>query len=111
LEAVVLALFLLLVFLFVVLPLFGMAFWAILSTIFVGLIIGALGRLVVPGYQAIGLIATVAAGLCGAVLGGFVGQHVFGLGHAATVLIEIGVAAAVVAVFAGGRRRHEHLVR
>jgi uncharacterized membrane protein YeaQ/YmgE (transglycosylase-associated protein family) len=111
LEVVIFALFLVLVVLFVVLPLVGMTAWAILTTIVVGLIIGGLGRLVVPGYQAIGLLATFAAGLCGSIVGGFLGEHVFHLGHLATVLVEIGVAAAVVALMAGRWRSHEHVVR
>jgi uncharacterized membrane protein YeaQ/YmgE (transglycosylase-associated protein family) len=94
-----------------VLPVIGMTAWAILSTIVVGLIIGALGRLIVPGYQAIGLIATIAAGLCGSIVGGFLGQHVFDVGHLATVLIEIGIAAAVVALLSGRWRSRQHAVR
>jgi uncharacterized membrane protein YeaQ/YmgE (transglycosylase-associated protein family) len=110
LGGVLLGLFLVLVCLFVVLPLVGMALWAVLSTIVVGLFMGALGRLIVPGYQRIGLLATLAAGLCGSILGGFLGQHVLGVGRLATILIEIGVAAAVVAAMAASQSRR-HLVR
>lgn len=93
-----------LVVLFVVLPLVGLALWALVSTVIVGLVIGALGRLVVPGAQPIGFVATVGAGLCGSIVGGFLGSHVIHAGHLATVLLEIGVAAAVVALLAGGKR-------
>lgn len=106
----VLALFLILVVLFVVLPLVGMALWAVFSTIVVGLVIGGLGRLVVPGYQAIGLLATFLAGLCGSIVGGFLGQHVLDAGHFATVLLEIGVSAAVVALMSSAGRRHQGVV-
>jgi uncharacterized membrane protein YeaQ/YmgE (transglycosylase-associated protein family) len=92
-----LLLFLILLGLFVVLPLIGLAFWAFWSIIAVGLIVGALGRLLVPGPQPIGLLATLMVGLCGSIVGGFIGQHVLGVGHFATVLIEIGLAALVVA--------------
>jgi uncharacterized membrane protein YeaQ/YmgE (transglycosylase-associated protein family) len=102
---VILLVFAVLVFLFVILPLIGMALWALLSTIVVGLIIGALGRLVVPGFQPIGFIATVAAGLCGSILGGFIGQHVMHSGFFVTLLLEIAISAVVVALLAGGRRR------
>lgn len=99
-----LAVFALLVILFVVLPLIGMALWAFLTTVVVGLIIGGLGRLVVPGIQPIGFLATVGAGLCGSIVGGFLGQHVLHIGYFATILLEIGVAAALVALLTGGRR-------
>ena len=39
-----------------------------------GIVIGALGRLIVPGRQAIGWILTFALGLVGAVLGGFLAE-------------------------------------
>lgn len=100
-----LALFVILVLLFVVLPLIGMSAWGLISTIVVGLIIGLLGRLVVPGSQRVGFLYTVMAGLIGSIVGGFLGDHVFGLGWFATVLIEIGVAAAAVALLGAARRR------
>src|SRR6478609_9342489 len=99
-----LTLFVILVALFVVLPLIGMSAWALISTIVVGLIIGLLGRLVVPGSQRLGFVYTLIAGLLGSIVGGFLGDHVFGLGWFSTVLIEIGVAAAAVALLAAGRR-------
>jgi uncharacterized membrane protein YeaQ/YmgE (transglycosylase-associated protein family) len=102
----ILWLFLILVALFVVLPVVGLALWALWTTILVGLVIGALGRLVVPGPQPIGFLATLMAGLSGSIVGGFLGQHVFDVGRLATVLLEIGVAALVVAGLASlsGRR-------
>jgi uncharacterized membrane protein YeaQ/YmgE (transglycosylase-associated protein family) len=96
--------------LFVALPVLGLALWALVSTVFVGLVIGALGRLVVPGRQSIGLLATLLVGLVGSIVGGYVGNHVLLLNRALTVLLEIGVAASMVAVFSGvGRlqRRRE----
>lgn len=94
-----------LVVLFVVLPLIGMALWALLSTIVVGLVIGGLARLVIPGRQPIGFFATVISGLCGSVVGGFLGQHAFHVGYLGTVLLEVAIAAALVAALAyrGGR--------
>lgn len=100
-----LVLFLILVALFVVLPVAGMAFWALWTTIVVGLILGALGRLIVPGPQRIGFLATLIAGLCGSIVGGFLGQHVLDAGRFVTVLLEIGVAAVAVAAFAAATRR------
>lgn len=101
-----LALVVILVLLFVVLPIIGIALWTLITTIVVGLIIGALGRLVIPGQQPIGFLATVVCGLSGSIIGGFVGQHVLGVGGFATVLLEIAVAAlAVLVVSRAGRRR------
>ena len=102
----ILLLFLVLLALFVILPVIGLALWAFFSVVVVGLVIGALGRLLVPGSQPIGLLATILAGLCGSIVGGFIGQHVLVVGHFATALIEIGVAALVVLALVGssGRR-------
>jgi uncharacterized membrane protein YeaQ/YmgE (transglycosylase-associated protein family) len=106
-----LVLFLILVALFVALPLAGMALWALWTTIVIGLILGALGRLIVPGPQRIGVLATLVAGLCGSILGGFLGQHVLDAGRFVTVLLEIGVAAlAVAAIAAVTNRRVPHRV-
>ncbi|HWE56812.1 MAG TPA: hypothetical protein VG435_14965 [Acidimicrobiales bacterium] len=100
----ILALFAVLVVLFVVLPLIGMALWAIVSTVIVGLILGALGRLIAPGRHPIGFLATVGAGLIGSILGGFFGQHVFHVHWFGTLLIQIAVAAVAVAMMSGRRR-------
>jgi uncharacterized membrane protein YeaQ/YmgE (transglycosylase-associated protein family) len=102
---VILALLAVLIVLFVVLPLIGLALWALLSTIVVGLIIGGLARLVIPGSQPIGFLATVMSGLSGSLIGGFLGQHAFHIGYLGTVLLEVAIAAAMVAVLAyrGGR--------
>lgn len=105
-----LVLFLVLVALFIALPLAGMALWALWTTIVVGLILGALGRLVVPGPQRIGILATLIAGLCGSILGGFLGQHVLEAGRFVTVLLEIGVAAVAVAAFAAATNRGDRRV-
>jgi uncharacterized membrane protein YeaQ/YmgE (transglycosylase-associated protein family) len=102
---VLLALLVILVLLFVVLPIIGLALWAFFTTIVVGLVIGGLARAVIPGAQPIGLLATVLSGLCGSIVGGFLGQHVFDVGGFATVLIEIALAAAVVAMVTNSRTR------
>jgi uncharacterized membrane protein YeaQ/YmgE (transglycosylase-associated protein family) len=100
---VILALFLLLVVLFVILPVIGMPAWAIISTIIVGIVIGALGRLVVPGRQRVNVVVIFVAGLIGSIVGGFLGSHVLGLGWIGTTLVEIGLAAAVIAFLASPR--------
>ena len=83
--------------LFIALPIAGLALWALITTAIVGLIIGGLGRLLVPGHQPIGLLTTLLLGLVGSIVGGFVGNHVIHTGRIVTVLLEIGVAAVLVA--------------
>jgi uncharacterized membrane protein YeaQ/YmgE (transglycosylase-associated protein family) len=48
-----------------------------LSWILFGLVAGAIARMAVPGRQASGCIATLAVGLAGALIGGFVGGLLF----------------------------------
>lgn len=43
-----------------------------------GLIIGAIARLLIPGRQAIGLLATMALGVVGSFVGGFLAYLFFG---------------------------------
>jgi uncharacterized membrane protein YeaQ/YmgE (transglycosylase-associated protein family) len=109
LPFVVLVLFVLLLVFFVVFPIAGMALWALITTVVFGLVIGALGRLVVPGAQRIGFWPTVLAGICGALLGGFVGSAVLHVAWFGTTLLQIGVAAAVVALME--TRRPRQIVR
>jgi uncharacterized membrane protein YeaQ/YmgE (transglycosylase-associated protein family) len=47
---------------------------SIFTALLAGIVIGALGRLIVPGRQAIGWILTFALGLVGAVVGGFLAE-------------------------------------
>jgi uncharacterized membrane protein YeaQ/YmgE (transglycosylase-associated protein family) len=47
---------------------------SLFTALLAGVVIGALGRLIVPGRQAIGWILTFALGLVGAVLGGFLAE-------------------------------------
>ncbi len=49
----------------------------IFTAILAGIVIGALGRLIIPGRQAIGWILTFALGLVGAVLGGFLAEGMY----------------------------------
>ena len=46
----------------------------IISTIIVGLIVGALARLLLPGKQKMGWILTCLLGIAGSMIAGFVGQ-------------------------------------
>jgi len=46
----------------------------ILSAILIGILVGTLGRLILPGRQSIGAIATVAVGVAAALLGTYVAK-------------------------------------
>jgi uncharacterized membrane protein YeaQ/YmgE (transglycosylase-associated protein family) len=46
----------------------------ILAWILFGLLAGAVARLIVPGAQRIGCLATVAVGILGALVGGLIGE-------------------------------------
>jgi uncharacterized membrane protein YeaQ/YmgE (transglycosylase-associated protein family) len=49
----------------------------IIGWIFFGLLAGAVARLLTPGRQSIGCFGTLAIGVIGALLGGFLGEAVF----------------------------------
>ncbi len=53
----------------------------VLGLILTGLVVGALGRLLVPGRQPLGCLGTIAAGLFGSLVAGLVGREVFGWEH------------------------------
>ena len=49
----------------------------IISLLVVGLIAGALARLVVPGRQDMSIVATIVLGIVGSFIGGFLGYLIF----------------------------------
>ena len=67
----------------------------ILGLIVVGLIIGALARLLKPGRQAIGLLWTLLLGIAGALIGGIVASAI-GTGD----IFELNIIGFIVAVIA-----------
>ncbi len=71
----------------------------LISLVVVGLLIGGLGRLVVPGRNPIGLFATMVVGLVGSIVGAIVGA-LLGLG-VLSILLEVGISAAL--VYANGK--------
>lgn len=50
----------------------------IIVFILVGLVVGALARLLLPGKDPIGLLATILIGIVGAVIGGYLWAAIFG---------------------------------
>jgi uncharacterized membrane protein YeaQ/YmgE (transglycosylase-associated protein family) len=84
------------------LAVFGWALWLLISAVVVGAVIGALGRLVVPGRQQIGVLGTILIGWIGSLVGSLLGRHLFHVGGFLTLLCEIGVAALLVAFASSG---------
>jgi uncharacterized membrane protein YeaQ/YmgE (transglycosylase-associated protein family) len=86
--------------------------YLVVAVLVSGLVIGALGRLVVPGHQRMGLFATALVGIAGSVTGGLLGRLVFGLRYRDSFLLAIVLAVACTAliIFAmqGGSRRRSY---
>lgn len=81
-----------------------MAFDGFLGALLVGLVVGALGRLVVPGKQAIGCLFTILIGIVGAVVGTALARAA-GIDWWVLVLAaQVAVAAVGVAVVAASLR-------
>ncbi len=55
----------------------------ILSWVVLGLVAGALAKLIYPGHQGGGIFATIGLGILGAIVGGYLGQVLLGSGAAA----------------------------
>ena len=51
-----------------------------LGWIVLGLLAGAIAKLIVPGDDPGGIIITILLGIVGAVIGGFLGSRIFGIG-------------------------------
>lgn len=55
----------------------------IIAWLVLGLIAGALAKLIYPGHQGGGIFATIGLGILGALIGGWLGQALLGTGGAA----------------------------
>ncbi len=83
----------------------------ILAWIILGLIAGAIAKAIMPGKDPGGFIVTALIGIVGAVIGGFLGNMIFGIGGVSGVDIRsilIAVVGALVLLFiyrAATRRR------
>ncbi|HEY7046911.1 MAG TPA: hypothetical protein VH373_06790 [Jatrophihabitantaceae bacterium] len=88
----------------VVFSLIGLALWAIISVGIVGIIIGGLARLILPGTQNVGLLATVLLGWLGSIIGGFIGYRLLDTNRPLTILLEIAVAAGLIAIYGQSQR-------
>lgn len=102
----ILWIFVALLVIFVILPILGAAIWWVIWTAVVGIILGGLARLIIPGRQNIGILATIVCGWIGSIVGGLIGSGIWGFHHHhfATILIEVGVAAVAVMAWSGTHR-------
>jgi uncharacterized membrane protein YeaQ/YmgE (transglycosylase-associated protein family) len=106
----ILAIFLVLLALFVILPLIGFLVWTMITMALTGIALGGLARLIIPGEQPIGVIATVVAGWIGSIVGTLIASAAFGTFHhhwIARTLIEIAVAAVAVLGFSAGAKSNK----
>ena len=87
---------------------------AIVIWLLIGLVVGGLAHLLVPGRQRIGILLTLLFGIVGALVGGIVTAAIIGAGHLIiTFLVSLVVAALLIAVvshptgrrYVYGRRR------
>ena len=78
---------------------------SILGYILVGLIVGLLARLLVPGRDPLGLLGTLVLGVVGAVLGGWLAGAFFKETAGVDWLASIGVAVVLVLLVRAGSRR------
>lgn len=76
----------------------------IFSAIIVGLIVGALGRLVVPGRQAMPIWMTMIIGVVAAIVGALIAAS-FTSSFIITLVIQVALAALAVFLIAGSRGR------
>jgi uncharacterized membrane protein YeaQ/YmgE (transglycosylase-associated protein family) len=68
--------------------------------ILIGLVVGAVGRLVVPGRQRIGIFLTILIGIVAAIVGGILTAAILGAGHTViTFIVAVLLAALVVSAF------------
>ena len=77
----------------------------ILGYILIGLIVGLLARMLVPGRDPIGLLGTLLLGVVGAVLGGWLAGAFFKETSGVDWLASIGVAVVLVLLVRAGSRR------
>ena len=90
-----LALLVICLLLFVVLPFIGATLWALLTTLLVGLVLGAIARVIVPGRTPLGCLTTSLVGVLGGLLGTVV-SRALDTGSFARLLLQIGAAVLLV---------------
>jgi uncharacterized membrane protein YeaQ/YmgE (transglycosylase-associated protein family) len=83
-----------------------MTLTAIVVWLLIGLVVGGLAHLLVPGRQRIGIILTVLFGIVGALVGGVVTFAILGAGHfIITFIVSLIVAALLISAVSHPRGR------
>lgn len=86
-----------------------MTLLTIVTWLIIGLVIGAVAHLLVPGRQRIGIIVTVLIGIVGALVGGVITAAILGAGHAiVTFIVSLVVAALLISAVSHPRSRLYH---
>ena len=85
----------------------GLAF-SLLWLALTGLVVGALGRLVLPGRQNISGLMTVLVGIGASLLGGIL-ANVFDVGWLVQFIVAVGLAAIGITLFASSEQRRRHV--
>lgn len=76
----------------------------LIGLFFGGLVLGGVGRLLVPGRQRMGCIATSLCGIGGALLGGLIGRAIWGHNYTPGILMALaGSVLLIWALFGTGR--------
>ncbi|MEJ5915052.1 GlsB/YeaQ/YmgE family stress response membrane protein [Pseudokineococcus sp. 1T1Z-3] len=81
-----------------------MTITGVISALIVGLVVGALARLVLPGKQNISILLTILIGIAAAFIGGFIGTAI-DVGWVVTLIIQVVVAVIGVSIVAGTQGR------
>ena len=76
----------------------------VLVYIVVGLVVGALARLIIPGRQPMGILATIVIGIVAAVIGGLLWNAIFPSNSGIAWIASIALAVLFVWIYAGATR-------
>jgi uncharacterized membrane protein YeaQ/YmgE (transglycosylase-associated protein family) len=68
----------------------------------VGVVVGGLGRLILPGRQELGIVLTILVGIASSILGGVIAESL-DAGHLMSFVLSVIVAALILAAALGGR--------
>ncbi len=84
--------------------------WFVIVLAFIGLIVGAVARVLVPGPTPMGILGTIGAGIAGAFIGGFIGRLLFGpnLTNGWSFVLSVLAAVGVVWLVSGRHRTYRY---
>jgi uncharacterized membrane protein YeaQ/YmgE (transglycosylase-associated protein family) len=68
---------------------------AIITWLIIGLVVGGLARLLVPGRQHIGILLTILIGIVAAIVAGIITTAIVGIGHPVIAFVVALIAAAL----------------